>query len=68
MDIRARLRVKIAEQDRRRGRSLTDRERLANLRVALDRPLTIEECEAEMAAAGIVPTPAPMPFEPQPEN
>jgi hypothetical protein len=68
MDIRARLRVKIAEQGKRRGRSLIDRERLANLCVALDRPLTIEECEAEMASAGIVPTPAPMPFERQPEN
>jgi len=34
-DMQARLRAKIAEQDEARGRSLTDRERLDNLSVAL---------------------------------
>ena len=40
-EMRARLQQKIAEQDAARGRPLTDRERLANLRRALD----AEDCQ-----------------------
>jgi hypothetical protein len=66
--MRARLQTKIAAQDAARGRSLTDGERLANLRREIHRPLTIDECEADMADRGIVPPAAPMPFEPQPQT
>lgn len=67
-EMRAKLRAKIAEHDAARGRPLTDHERLANLRRELERPLSLEECEVDMAERGIVPPPAPMPFEPQPED